>query len=118
MSKEIQSKPLSAYKELQEPGRRLVNKLIIGLHDQQLDEGVRLDINRCINRARRDPNDTEKRNTNGYLMFYMERFTELKKNENDKPVKVTEIAKQLGKEWKGLTDDEKAVYNKQAAELR
>ena len=40
----------------------------------------------------------------------------LKKEGNLKPV--TEIAKQMGSEWKGLTDAEKAVYNKQAAEQR
>ncbi len=104
MSKTVQTKPLSACKELQESDRRLANKLI------------RHAINRTINRARRDPKDTGKQYTNGYLVFYKERFAELKKEENLRPV--TEIAKQLGTEWKVLVDDKKAVYNKQAAELR
>ena len=114
MSKKTQVKPLSAYKELNESGRRLVNKLIIGLHADTIDEDTRLNINRTINRAKRDPSDTGKRYTNGYLVFYKERFAQIK--EKDKPV--TEIAKQLGAEWKSLTDDEKSKYNKQAAEQR
>ena len=116
MSKKTQVKPLSAYKELNESGRRLVNKLIIGLHAGTIDEDTRLNINRTINRAKRDPSDNGKRYTNGYLVFYKERFAQLKKKEKDKPV--TEIAKQLGAEWKSLTDDEKSKYNKQAAEQR
>ena len=40
----------------------------------------------------------------------------MKKEENLKPV--TEMAKQLGAEWKALSDDEKAVYNTQAAAQR
>jgi hypothetical protein len=116
MSKRAQVKPLSAYKELTESKRRLVNKLIIGLHADTIDEDTRLNINRVINRSRRDPSDTGKRYTNGYLVFYKERFVQLKKTDKDKPV--TEIAKQLGAEWKSLSDDEKAVYNKQAAEQR
>jgi hypothetical protein len=67
MSKRAQVKPLSAYKELTESRRRLVNKLIIGLHAETIDEDTRLNINRAINRTRRDPNDTGKRYTNGYL---------------------------------------------------
>ena len=70
----------------------------------------------CINRERRDPSDTGKRYTNGYLVFYKERFAQIKEKDKDKPV--TEIAKQLGAEWKSLTDDEKSKYNKQAAEQR
>lgn len=116
MSKKKQVKPLSAYKELNESGRRLVNKLIIGLHADTIDEDTRLNINRLINRAKRDPSDTGKRYTNGYIVFYKKRFAQLKKKEKDKPV--TEIAKELGAEWKSLNDDEKAVYNKQASEQR
>ena len=35
-------------------------------------------------------------------MFYKEMFAQLKKKEKDKPV--TQIAKELGAEWKSLTD--------------
>jgi hypothetical protein len=116
MIKKTQTKPLSAYTELDPGSHRLVNKLIIALHDKQLDKSCMLDINRAINRSRRDPSDTGKRYTNGYLVFYKEKFTQLKKQ--DKSKAVTEIAKQLGAEWKDLTGDEKAIYNKQAAEQR
>jgi hypothetical protein len=116
MSRTVQTKPLSAYKELQESDRRLVNKLIISLYKKKVDGDSWHLMNRTINRARRDPSDTGKQYTNGYLIFYKERFAQLKKAGNLKPV--TEIAKKLGAEWKALTDDEKAVYNKQAAEQR
>ena len=69
---------MDAYKELDDTGRRLVNKLISGLHEQKLDQQTRLTINRTINRTRRDPNDTGKKYTNGYLVFYKERFVDLK----------------------------------------
>jgi hypothetical protein len=116
MSKTTQTKPLVAYKELDEPGRRLVNKLIISLHYKHLDESCTLNINRCINRARRDPSDTGKRYTNGYLVFYKQKFAQLRMNEKDKPV--TETAKQLGALWKSLSEEDKAVFNKQAADQR
>ena len=116
MIKKVRTKPLSAYKELQESDRRLANKLILALYKKEVDGDSWHVINRTINRARRDPSDTGRQYTNGYLVFYKERFAELKKEENLKPV--TEIAKQLCSEWKVLTDSEKAVYSKQAAEQR
>jgi len=107
---------MTAYKELQESDRRLANKLIVALHNKEISGDAWHAINRTINRERRDPNDNGRRYTNGYLVFYKERFAQLKKKEKDKPV--TQIAKELGAEWKSLTGDEKAVYNKQAAEQR
>ena len=114
MSKKIHTKPMDAYKELDDTGRRLVNKLITGLHEQKLDQETRLTINRTINRTRRDPTDTGKKYTNGYLVFYRERFLDLK----TKGKSVTDIAKQVGSEWKALNDEERSGYMKQAAEER
>ena len=114
MSSKTHTKTMSAYKELDEPARRLVNKLINSLHDQRVDPESRLTINRTLNRTRRDPNDTGKKYTNGYLVFYKERFVDLKTK--GKPV--TEIAKQVGSEWKALNDEEKAGFMKQAAKQR
>ena len=105
---------MSAYKELKESDKRLANKLIVALHNKEISGDAWHAINRTINRERRDPSDTGKRYTNGYLVFYKKRFAQ--KKEKDKPV--TEIAKELGAEWKSLTDDEKSKYNKQAAEQR
>jgi hypothetical protein len=116
MSRKTQTKPMLAYKDLDDSERRLVNKLIVNLHDKKLPQATRMDINRSINRSRRDPKDTGKKYTNGYLVFYNERFPQLKMKEKDTPV--TEIAKRLGVEWRALTDDEKAGYKKQASEQR
>jgi hypothetical protein len=116
MSKTTQTKPLSAYKDLDDSGRRLVNKLIVGLHEKQFPAGTKQDINSSINRSRRDPSDTGKRYTNSYLVFYKEKFPQLKKTERDIPV--TEIAKRIAVQWNALTDDEKAIYRKRAAEQR
>ena len=101
---------------MKESDRRLTNKLILSLHNKEIRGDAWHAINRTINRGRRDPNDNGKRYTNGYLVFYKERFAQLKKKEKGKPVTV--IAKELGAKWKSLTDDEKANYNKQAAEQR
>ena len=114
MSSKTHPKPMSAYKKLDEPARRLVNKLITGLHEHRLGPETRLTINRTLNRTCRDPNDTGKKYTNGYLVFYKERFVDLKTK--GKPV--TEIAKQVGSKWKALTDEERSSYMKQAAEQR
>ena len=114
MSSKTHTKTMSAYKELDEPARRLVNKLITGLHEQRLDPASRLTINRTLNRTRRDPNDTGKKYTNGYLVFYRERFLDLKTK--GKPV--TAIAQQVGSEWNALNDEERSGYIKQAAQER
>ena len=60
MTKKIHTKPMDAYKELDDTGRRLVNKLITGLHEQKLDQETRLTINRTINRTRRDQSYRQK----------------------------------------------------------
>ena len=65
-----QVKPLQALKELSDPKRRLVNKLIVSLHNGQIDEKVHAAINRTIKRARRSPDDPKY--YNGYLIFYKE----------------------------------------------
>ena len=114
MSKKIHTKPVDAYKELNDTGRRLVNKLITGLHEQKLDQETWLTINRTINRTRRDPTDTGKKYTNGYLVFYRGRFLDLKTK--GKPV--TAIAQQAGSEWNALNDEERSGYIKQAAQER
>ena len=102
------------YKDLDDSGRRLVNKLVVGLHDKQLPAGTKLDINRSLNRAKRDPSDTETRYTNSYLVFYKEKFPQLKGSD----IPVTETAKKIAALWSVLTDDEKAIYRKRAAEQR
>jgi hypothetical protein len=103
-----QVKPLRALKELSEPKRRLVNKLIVSLHSNQIDDKVQAAINRTINRARRSPDDPKY--YNGYMVFYKERFPELKKTGGN----ITSIAKELGKQWRTLSDEERATYNQNA----
>ena len=108
MDPPAQVKPLHALKELSEPKRRLVNKLIVSLHSDQIDDKAQAAINRAINKARRSP-DAPKY-YNGYMVFYQERFPELKKTGD----KITSIAKQLGKQWRALSDEERATYNERA----
>ncbi len=103
-----QDKPLHALKKLSDPKRRLVNKLIISLAGDQIDEKVQASINKTINRARRSP-DEHPKYYNGYMVFYKEQFSKLKKTDS-----VTVIAKTLGKQWRALTDEERATYNNNA----
>ena len=88
-----QTKPLIAYEALAEDKNRIANKLILALHEDKLDSNVQLDIRRSINRAKRDPADTGKRYTNGYLIFYKERFSQVKKDKPD----VKKVAKFIGR---------------------
>ena len=45
------AKPMEALKLLSEPHRRLVNKLITGLHSGEVDEKTKNCINLCIYRS-------------------------------------------------------------------
>ena len=110
------NKPLTEYKKLNDFSRRLVNKLIISLSDETLDDKVKKSINRTINRARRGPDDKVKKYANGYTVFYRERFAQLSKKDRGKPV--TEIAKQIGAEWRALDFEGRGTYMLQAAELQ
>jgi hypothetical protein len=92
------NKALAEYKKLNDSSRRLVNKLIVGLSNETLDDKVKKSINRAINRARREPDDKGKKYANGYTVFYREKFAQLGKKDRGKPV--TEIAKQIGAEWR------------------
>lgn len=59
----------------------------------------------------KDPN-APKRNKNGY-MFFSNAMRESVKSENP-DMKVTELAKELGEKWRGLSDEEKKPYLKLA----
>ncbi len=74
-----QIKPLHALKELTESKRRLVNKLIVSLYNDQIDEKAHASINRTINRARRSPDDPKY--SNGYLEYYKQEFPKLRKQD-------------------------------------
>lgn len=106
------AKPMEALKLLSEPHRRLVNKLIVGLHTGEVDEKTRSCINLCINRSRRANAEDDGRGQylNGYLTFYKEKFPEMKA----KGKAITNIGRELGKQWRSLPDVEKEHYNKQA----
>jgi len=114
MSKK-QMKPLDAYSKLSERKRRLVNKLISSLHDDTIsDESDDLHaIKRIINRARRGPDQTVGgRYNNGYLEFYRQQYADFR--EDHKDMKVTNIAREMGKKWKALTSEQQQVYKEKA----
>lgn len=54
----------------------------------------------------KDPN-SPKRYKSAYVFFNLERINEHKKKFPDKKIKVTEIAKESGIEWKKIKEDEK-----------
>lgn len=54
----------------------------------------------------KDPNEP-KRYKSAYIFFNIERINEYKKKYPDKKIKVAEIAKESGIEWKKIKDDEK-----------
>ena len=109
------NKPLTEYKKLNDSSRRLVNKLIISLSNETLDDKVKKSINRAINRARREPDDKGKKYAT-HTVFYREKFAQLSKKDRGKPV--TEIAKQIGAEWRALDFEGRGTYMLQAAELQ
>jgi hypothetical protein len=88
----------------------------VSLHQDQIDEKTHASINKSINRARRIGADDGKTNkySNGYLVFYKERFPEAR-NGGDA---ITAIAKKLGAEWKALSAEEKQVFNDRAKSER
>ena len=61
-------------------------------------------VNRQINRKRRGSKDGRKQ-PNGYLSFYKERYPQISK-ENPQ-LKVTDIGRMVGLEWQAKTVEEK-----------
>ena len=99
------SKPLRAYRDLSHRRRRLVNKLI--LYDTISDKEFNA-INRIINRGRRGSGDTGARYNNGYLEFYREQYPDFRKEHQD--MQVTDIAREMGKQWKALSAPQQQIY--------
>ena len=54
----------------------------------------------------KDPN-APKKNKTAYMFYNIEKINEYKKKNPDQKIKVSEIAKESGKEWKKIKDDEK-----------
>jgi|SRR6056297_3548684 len=62
-------------------------------------------------RQKKDPN-APKRALNGYMYFSKDKREQVKAENPD--AAVTSIAKLLGAQWKGMSDDEKKPYQKMA----
>lgn len=112
--KRQQMKPLEAYGKLDQNKKRLLNKLIVSLYNDEIDSSSFASVNREVNKMRRGPNDGRKK-TNGYLSFYKERYGQISK-ENPK-LKVTEIGKLVGKEWKSKSAEEKTATKKETKKV-
>jgi hypothetical protein len=110
MDPPAQLKPMQALSKLSDSHKRLVNKLIVTLHQGQIEPKIQSQINKTINRAKHTEDDGRKRYNNGYMHFYKNRFPEAKKSGDS----ITVIAKRMGKEWKALTAEERQVYNDSA----
>ena len=111
------NRSLQGYTELDKKQQRLVNKVIMAMHSGQISDADFLNINKLLNRARRsETNRNPKKYTNGYLIFYKERFKKHKKKQKD--VGVTGIAKIIGKEWRTLDEHIREKYIKLAADMR
>jgi hypothetical protein len=66
-------------------------------------------------KAKKDPNEPKKP-LSSYMIFCSEKREEAKKQNPD--MKLTEISKVLGAEWKELSDKEKKVYQDKAEEAK
>merc|ERR1711936_1460310 len=62
-----------------------------------------------------DPNKL-KRPLNAYMMFANEKRPQHQKDYPE--LKITEIAKMIGEEWRSMSDDEKSPYTKEAKRLK
>ena len=111
------AKSLDEYAGLLASDKRLVNKLIAVLSSKQLDSNAWYTINRIINRSKRvESAKGKKKYTNGWLVFYRERYPQVRVKHKD--MEVTGIAKLISSEWKSLSVEEKEKYKKLAAKLR
>lgn len=103
--------------ELQDSDRRLASKLVFSLRDQTLSGESQVQINRILNRSRRPAGqDLARKYSNGYLVFYRERFPSLRKS--NKQADVTSIAKIIGAEWRALGEDRQQSYRDAASKAR
>ena len=109
-------KPTRAYTDLQD--KRLANRVIMALAREELDDKAQKAIARCLNKAKRatSPTTAKKKYTNGWLIFYKERFRKVRKSNPE--IEVTGIATMIGQEWRKLSLDEKGKYTQKARELR
>jgi len=107
MTEEKQLKPLVAYSKLEPNEKRIVNKLITSLYRDEISTTRFSGVNREINRTRRGDDDGRKQ-SNAYLLFYKERYPQIRK-ENPK-LKVTDIGRLTGLEWKAKTVEEKNSF--------
>merc|ERR1712141_3263 len=57
-----------------------------------------------------------KRPMNAYMMFATQKRKEIVKDHPE--LKVTEISKMLGAEWRGMSEDEKSPFTKEAKRLK
>ena len=115
-----QPKAVTAMSELSDVDKRLCSKLIATLKDEKLDPESRSSINRAINKARRGPNsaspEAKAKYTNGYVVYYKQRFPALKRA--NKQLDVTVAGRLIGAEWQALGAAEKQAYKEEAAQDR
>ena len=104
------------FDELDDSERRLVNKLIVRLHSKEIDVSTTYHINRIINKQLRTKRGHTPKYTNGYLVFYRETFPKFK--ETHKQMKATNIARELGRQWKALSPEEQQKFKDKATDER
>ena len=110
-------KAVTDYGRLNAIDQRLASKLIRTLGEGTMQTADRTAINRALIRSRRGPNSSPRaKYSNAYTVFYSEMFPAAWAEH--KGLGITGVAKLLGSQWRGLTDEERDVYKQQAKTAR
>lgn len=109
------------YETLGVTDRRLADKLIAALKSNKLDKNDAAVVRRAINRSGKDKLNAKHKYANGYTVFFMDRLAELKAESAGTGaggISVTDAGKQIGLEWKSLSDEAKDPYKARATTMR
>jgi hypothetical protein len=101
------------YNKLGTQEKRAVNRLMRGLSEGGIGKPDLGRICRGISRACQGKDEGHKK-INGYILYYKERYPIVKAKMP--AAGLGEIARSVGAEWKNLSKDEKAKFNKRARE--
>ena len=106
------STTMEMYDSLGTNEKRAVNRLLRGLSAGNVGRSELNKMCRGISRAcTRNDADKPKR-VNGYIVFYREQYPKYRAKMPD--AELGHIARAIGAEWKKLTKDQQATFNKQA----
>ena len=103
---------IQMYDSLGTNEKRAVNRLLRGLSAGNVGRSELNRICRGMSRACTQSDADKPKKVNGYIVYYKSQYPKYRAKMPD--AELGHIARAIGAEWKKLTKDQQAKYNKQA----